>query len=92
MLQKYIDRTENDDGKIEWISIYEVIYYVYFKEEDNFPKELPLNCKKHANITQNIPSKSKNKIKKPALESGLYSQVIIIKRHTEVSTNKKGKK
>ena len=50
-----------------------------------FPKELLSNCKKHANITQNIPKEIKNQIKTLALEAGLYSQVVMIIPQTEVN-------
>ena len=40
---------------------------------------------KNSNIPQNVPSEIKNKIKTISLESGLYSQVVMIKRQNEVN-------
>ena len=46
LLQKYTNLIEKDDVKIEWRSIYEVIYNNYSKEEEYFPKEFILMCLK----------------------------------------------
>ena len=58
-------------------------------DKENFSIDNQFYIVKNANITQNIPLEIKNKIKKLALEAGLYSQVVMIKCHNEVITNKK---
>ena len=45
---------------------------------------------KNVNIPKNIPSEIKSNIKTFYLEAGLYSQVLMIKRQTEVNAIKEG--
>ena len=58
--------------KPQWRTIYNVIAEIYFGE-DFFPEYFIRHCKRNATIPQNIPNEIRNKIKKLALEAGLYS-------------------
>ena len=63
-----------------WRSIYEVIDDTYLKKMKLFPTEFLDHCKKKINEPQNIPSEFKTVILKKALEQGLYTQVVMIRR------------
>ena len=46
------------------------------------------HCKRHANIPHNIPNEIRNNINKCDHEAGLYSQVVMIQRQTNVDKYK----
>ena len=64
---------------IKWRPIYEVIdeaYFIYYK---TFSVAFMQQCKDNANGAQFIPLEVKNKIKRMAMEQGLYEQVIMLR-------------
>ena len=81
---------EKDNSKIKCRSIYKVVSDFYFTEEELFPKESLLRCKIYSNIPQTIPYGIKYKIKKLAIEEGLYSRVLMIRHQNEVNPIEEG--
>ena len=87
-IDTYDTRTKANTTK--WSPIYEVIDEAYIKGSKIFSDGLVKECKDISNKACDIPRDVKKYIKRMAIEQGLYTQVIILRRDylTFVATDK----
>ena len=67
---------------MKWRPICEVIDEAYFIKSKHFSDDFMKKCKYNANEAQFIPIEMKNNIKRMAMEQGLYSQEVKLRRKT----------